>query len=260
MATILRNKTHENFTVIPNQYLRDSSLSLQAMGLLTKLYQLPDGWDINIRSLSTQCKNGRDAVAKVLKELEDKGYIKRYQEKSTNGMFGNNIVELCGEGSIEPFTPCTENPSTDSSCAEKLPHINTIYTNTRNKEEEEEVRASEFKDLNEALLFAKSYVDLRLKNRDRYDFICDLLTIFFADLKTLKKSSIQAYCLKVLQQHDQPPVEVEVNNVTKSTKARSRSASRTETIIEYDNEPVVRTPEEEAFELERIKNLMKDLK
>ncbi|MGL5531866.1 MAG: helix-turn-helix domain-containing protein, partial [Culicoidibacterales bacterium] len=81
MATLLRNKHYQKFTVVPNGYLMDTTLSLQAIGLLTKLYQLPNSWDINIKSLQTQFKNGRDAIAKALKELEKKGYIKRYQEK-----------------------------------------------------------------------------------------------------------------------------------------------------------------------------------
>ncbi len=137
---------------------------------------------------------------------------------------------------------------------------NKINSNKTEKEDEDEERASEFKTRNEALLFAKSFLELRIKNNDRFDLIMTIIETFIEDIKSLRVSSIKAYCLKILMEHDQPAPEVAVKNVAKPAKSRSKSASRTETIIEYDNEPVVRTPEEEAFELERIKNLMKDLK
>ncbi|MDO4649804.1 MAG: helix-turn-helix domain-containing protein, partial [Eubacteriales bacterium] len=57
--------------------LRDPNLSLRAKGLLAMCLSLPDDWVYNISGLTLLCKEGRDAVMTVLKELEANGYLSR---------------------------------------------------------------------------------------------------------------------------------------------------------------------------------------
>lgn len=271
MATLLRNKHYQKFTVVPNGYLMDTTLSLQAIGLLTKLYQLPNSWDINIKSLQTQFKNGRDAIAKALKELEKKGYIKRYQEKLADGTFGNNIIELCGEGSIKPFSPCTENPYTEKPSTEKPPHTNTINTNTIDIEEEEEERARENKISNESVddkkekfdpqTFMVEFVKEKVKDEKQQNYLIELLSYKIIDLKTKTKSATATYILKAIKQHGTEFSEkTEVQPRKKSKTAYKANKTRLETMPEWDNEPEQRTEEEEAAQLAHINELMKDLK
>ena len=128
---IKKTKAEKGYTNVPNKFLVDKQLSLQAMGLLTKLYQLPEGWDITTASLMTQTRSGRDAIQSAMKELEKKGYVKKYQER-VKGILGRNVIELLGEDPHPPSTekPSTEKPSTEKPSTEKPQHINTININT----------------------------------------------------------------------------------------------------------------------------------
>jgi hypothetical protein len=74
MNQIIRSKTKDNFTIIPN-IIFNSGLSLRAVGLLTYILHLPDDWVLYKSYLYKQVKEGRDAVLIAWKELEDAGYI-----------------------------------------------------------------------------------------------------------------------------------------------------------------------------------------
>ena len=46
-----------------NFHLRDKSLSLKAVGLLSKMLSFNDGWKFSTKGLSAICKEGPDAVS-----------------------------------------------------------------------------------------------------------------------------------------------------------------------------------------------------
>ena len=72
-----------DFTIITNAALRDTNLSLKAKGLLALMLSEHDGWNFTIKGLSAKCKEGVDAVAAIVKELEAQGYVVRRRERST---------------------------------------------------------------------------------------------------------------------------------------------------------------------------------
>ena len=81
--TIYRNK---NFASIPTYHLKDQSLSLKAVGLLTKMLLLPVEWDYSLSGLATLNKDGIDSVRSTLNELKYHNYIeieKLHSEKGT---------------------------------------------------------------------------------------------------------------------------------------------------------------------------------
>lgn len=85
MSSICRvNKSH-NFTVMSNYHLRDSHLSLKAVGLLSKVLALPDEWKFSIEGLASIVKEGKSAVAATLNELEKEGYLKRNKIRDAYG-------------------------------------------------------------------------------------------------------------------------------------------------------------------------------
>lgn len=82
------NKRIKNFSVIDNQAPHDNSLSWEARGLLWYLLTKPDGWTISTRDLIRQSPNAKDkAVANILKELAENGYLIRWCETSDRGTF-----------------------------------------------------------------------------------------------------------------------------------------------------------------------------
>ena len=57
-----------------NFHLRDKSLSLKAVGLLSKMLSFNDGWKFSTKGLSAICKEGPDAILSALRELETVSY------------------------------------------------------------------------------------------------------------------------------------------------------------------------------------------
>lgn len=75
--TIFKKEPSENYTIMSNYHLQDNNLSLKAKGLLSVMLSLPADWNYSSRGLSTICKETKDTINKILKELEENGYLER---------------------------------------------------------------------------------------------------------------------------------------------------------------------------------------
>lgn len=105
------------YTVLPNQILRDETLTLQAKGLFCMMASFPENWDFTVKGLATVAGCGREKISAALKNLEDAGYLLREQGHSETGQFAANLFVLYDE-KIEPLPgfpstgkPLTENPA-----------------------------------------------------------------------------------------------------------------------------------------------------
>ena len=87
--TVFRNK---NFASIPTYHLRDHSLSLKAVGLLTKMLLLPPEWDYSLSGLATLNKDGIDSVRSTLNELKYHNYIEIEKLHSEKGTWKYNYI------------------------------------------------------------------------------------------------------------------------------------------------------------------------
>ena len=131
MATIRVNK-NKNYTVMSNYHLRDKNLSLKAVGLLSKMLSLPEGWDYSVLGLVSICKENKTAVQNTLKELEEHKYLKRTK---THDKYGR--IDYIYDIYESPFTeesktekPQTENLCTVNPCTDNVPQLNTNKSNT----------------------------------------------------------------------------------------------------------------------------------
>lgn len=113
------------YTVLPNQILRDDSLTLQAKGLFCMMASFPEGWDFTIKGLATVAGCGREKISAALRNLEDSGYLLREQGHSETGQFSANLFVLYDE-KISPLTgfPATGKPSTGKPLTENPTQIN----------------------------------------------------------------------------------------------------------------------------------------
>lgn len=113
------------YTVLPNQILRDDSLTLQAKGLFCMMASFPENWDFTIKGLATVAGCGREKISAALKNLEDAGYLLREQGHSETGQFAANLFVLYDE-KIAPLTgfPATGKPSTGKPLTENPTQIN----------------------------------------------------------------------------------------------------------------------------------------
>ena len=55
-----------SFTVMPNTHLMDKSLSLKAVGLLSKMLNLPENWDYSLKGLVAINKESYDSIKQML--------------------------------------------------------------------------------------------------------------------------------------------------------------------------------------------------
>ena len=93
MAVYRVNK-NRGYTVMANYHLRDKTLSLKAVGLLSKMLSFNDGWQFSTKGLSAICKEGPDAVLAALRELEVHGYLIRHRQRDAKGRMSNTVFEI----------------------------------------------------------------------------------------------------------------------------------------------------------------------
>ena len=94
MAVFRVEKNH-NYTVMSNYHLRDTALTLKAIGLLSKMLSLTDEWDYTTRGLAAICKEGVDAIGAALKELEARFVTVKAESPTPSTSSMNRRIRLC---------------------------------------------------------------------------------------------------------------------------------------------------------------------
>ena len=133
----------DHFTQIPNDWVRDSRLSLKAIGLLTQLMSHRPGWNMSISSLARFNKTGIDTIKSAVKELELLGYLNRSdkQEHNEDGTFADYVWTTA-----DPF----QNPATALSVHAKQDTKKNILKEEqvkKNKQENTEIGFDKFWEL-----------------------------------------------------------------------------------------------------------------
>ena len=82
---IIRSEKKGNYTILPNEFLLDDTISDKSRGLLARLLSRPDNWNLNVNYLVKTGKTGHVAVRSAIKELEDAGYIQKEVSRHANG-------------------------------------------------------------------------------------------------------------------------------------------------------------------------------
>lgn len=120
--SVFRVNKNKNYTCMSNYHLRDTSLSLKAIGLLSKILSLPDNWDYSFKGLVAICKENKTSVRTAINELKEHKYLEIIEERKPNGLFQYvyNVYE----------EPRTEKPTTESPTTENQPQLNTNILNT----------------------------------------------------------------------------------------------------------------------------------
>ncbi len=143
---VVRVEKNGNYTTICNVPLKDQRLSLRAKGLLAMCISFPDDWDYSVNGLATICKEGRDAIMSILRELEECGYLTREQQRLPSGKMGaiEYVIHECPPQSDYPTTvkPTTDKPITEQPTSERTTQLSTNKSSTEiiNKKENKEVR------------------------------------------------------------------------------------------------------------------------
>ena len=119
MAVFRIEKTRD-YTVMSNHHLKDRTLTLKSKGLLSMMLSLPDEWNYTTRGLAAICREGVDSIGAALKELENRGYIRRTQLRDEKGKITDTEYVIYEMPQCEPpSSPGTPLPGTAKPYTEK---------------------------------------------------------------------------------------------------------------------------------------------
>ena len=130
--TITRRKYNRDFTVVSNEFLKDTRLSWKAKGIIAYVAMLPDDWVLNMRDLTNRATDGRDSLYSGIKELETCGYCVKTMQRNPDGTIAGYAYEICDKPVfVQPFT---ENPVTDAPQPENPDTVkpDTVKPDTEN--------------------------------------------------------------------------------------------------------------------------------
>lgn len=115
--SVFRIKKTDNFSVIPNDGLRDKRLSAKAKGLWSMMLTYPNDWEFSMDFLIESGTDGRDSIRAGLKELESLGYMTKKPIRENGKFMGYDYVVY--------ESPQTEKPTTEKPKTENPPQRNT---------------------------------------------------------------------------------------------------------------------------------------
>ncbi|WP_133119884.1 hypothetical protein [Pseudooceanicola lipolyticus] len=79
------SRRSRQYAAIPNDAMRDQTLSIDARGMLALLMTYADDWVFHRDHLMTIAKVGRDRFQKIMRELIEAGYVRRIATRGQGG-------------------------------------------------------------------------------------------------------------------------------------------------------------------------------
>jgi hypothetical protein len=109
----LNNKIKDNFTIIPNDIIRNKSLSDRARFIFCYMASMPDDWKFYQGVMAKELGYTKDTLRKYIEELLETGYLNREQRREV-GKFDSYDYTL-------NFSPCTKKADTVKYRDGKIP-------------------------------------------------------------------------------------------------------------------------------------------
>lgn len=130
----IKKQYTKGFTTINNDILNDTELSFKAKGLFSYLWSLPDDWVYYETEVTKHSTDGRGSVRSGLKELEEKGYLKRERERNDKGQLVNADWQLADTPMFKKRT--LDKRTLEKRTLENCTLLNTNLTNEKLTKEE----------------------------------------------------------------------------------------------------------------------------
>jgi hypothetical protein len=93
MQIVRAPRPESNFSSYSNAVLRDTNLSMKALGLLVRLLSHKDGWRTDYRSLAQQYrKDGETSFRSAFKELREEGYLAQTRTRGSDGRWSTTTT------------------------------------------------------------------------------------------------------------------------------------------------------------------------
>jgi len=120
---IIRSSLREHCIIIPNHIVEDTRLSYAARGLLACILSLPDHSQVNHRHLARIGPDGTHHTLRLLRELEEAGYLVRRRVAGNDGRFSfvSTVYDTSRLPAAEanPDAPGSGSPCPDEPCTQK---------------------------------------------------------------------------------------------------------------------------------------------
>lgn len=139
MATVKSTARPNGFAIISRDVLQNSTLSIEARGLMAYLLSHHESWELRVTQVCTEFSMGKDRARKIIRELMDQGYIEEKKLVESNGQFSKSSRYTVYEDSIRAtlvnntgaedisIEPGLNNPGTDFPALVTPPLINNIF-------------------------------------------------------------------------------------------------------------------------------------
>lgn len=101
-----RSKAEAHFTIIPNEVLRDETISIKARGLLAMLMTYSDDWHFNAKHLRKVSGMGRDQFEGAMRELREAGYVDTVTCRDAKGRLDGKKWIIRDKAHRSPEKPC----------------------------------------------------------------------------------------------------------------------------------------------------------
>ena len=105
MSMIRTHKRENPFVQLDKGFIGGNQLSLKATGLLTYFLSKPDDWQIYMKDVQNQFKDGETSIRSAMKELIEAGYIYRWRERNEKGQLGSYNYEVYERPEFNPNFP-----------------------------------------------------------------------------------------------------------------------------------------------------------
>ena len=120
---IIKPKKFDNFTIVPNNLLRDRGVSIGATGLYAWLFSHKSDQQITIEFISGHFKEGRDAIRSKINELIDSGYLIRERVLDKGKFKGYNYILSEVGKNRNRKKPMSENPTQSNTSNNNINNI-----------------------------------------------------------------------------------------------------------------------------------------
>lgn len=118
----------DNYTQVPNAWLRDQRLSLAAIGLLAQLLSHRPGWTVSQQKLAHVNNCGRDKIRRLVDELIAAGYLARSERQRHD-----DLGRLMGYDYTTVDPPLLDLPTQAKPTKENPTQVNHTAKNTITK-------------------------------------------------------------------------------------------------------------------------------
>ncbi len=116
---VIRQNDYQ-FTMVPNQAVRDPEITSNAFRLLSYLLSHENGYELVYDQIMRQTDLGKYAIQKAIQLLTEKGLLRVEQSRTEAGYWsGHNYILL------DPYSTEAQSPEADESVAESFRHGTT---------------------------------------------------------------------------------------------------------------------------------------